>query len=128
MFTFSLKYFLLALVLFLTEVAIALYVNDSFVRPYLGDFLVVILIYCAIRAVWKGSPWKIALGVLLFAYGIEVLQYFNFVDRLGLSHNKLARTVIGYGFDPLDLLAYTLGIVALLLFTGLRASRKKERA
>ena len=58
---------------------------------------------------------KLAIGVLLFSYVIEVLQFFNIVDRLGLSGNKLAKTVIGYGFEWIDLLAYTLGIVTVLI-------------
>ena len=36
-------------ILLLTEVLIALYVHDAFVRPYIGDVLVVIVIYTFIR-------------------------------------------------------------------------------
>ena len=115
MLTFSFRYFLFALILFLVEVFIALYVHDGFVRPYVGDYLVVMLIYCAVRTFVKISPVKLAIGVLLFSYVIEVLQFFNIVDRLGLSDNKLAKTVIGYGFEWIDLLAYTLGIVTVLI-------------
>jgi len=115
MLTFSFRYFLFALILFLVEVFIALYVHDSLVRPYVGDYLVVMLIYCAVRTFINISPLKLAIGVLLFSYVIEVLQFFNIVDRLGLSDNKLAKTVIGYGFEWIDLLAYTLGIVTVLI-------------
>jgi len=99
----------------LVEVFIALYVHDGFVRPYVGDYLVVMLIYCAVRTFIKISPVKLAIGVLLFSYVIEVLQFFSIVDRLGLSNNKLAKTVMGYGFEWIDLLAYTLGIVTVLI-------------
>jgi len=115
MLTFSFRYFLFALILFLVEVFIALYVHDGFIRPYVGDYLVVILIYYAVRTFIKISPVKLAIGVLLFSYVIEVLQFFNIVDRLGLSNNKLAKTVIGYGFEWIDLLAYTLGVVTVLI-------------
>jgi hypothetical protein len=115
MLTFSFRYFFFALILFLVEVFIALYVHDGFVRPYVGDYLVVMLIYCAVRTFIKISPVKLAIGVLLFSYVIEVLQFFSIVDRLGLSNNKLAKTVIGYGFEWIDLLAYTLGIVTVLI-------------
>jgi hypothetical protein len=73
------------------------------------------LIYCAVRTFVEVSPLKIAIGVLLFSYTIESLQYFNIVDRLGLSHNLIAKTVIGYGFEWWDLLAYSLGIVTVLI-------------
>ena len=69
MLTFNLKYFLFALALFMIEVLIALFVHDSFIRPYLGDFLVVILIYCAVRTFIKASPLKIAIGcIAVFLY------------------------------------------------------------
>jgi len=115
MITFNLKFFLFALVLFIIEVLIALFVHDSIIRPYVGDFLVVILIYCGVRTFLKASPLKVAVGVLLFSYLIETLQYFSIVEKLGLAQNVLAKTVMGYGFDWLDILAYTLGIVTVLI-------------
>ena len=114
MLTFDKKYFLWAAVLFVVEVLIALFVRDAFIRPYVGDFLVVILLYCAIRTFLKAPVMKVALGVLMFAYLLEVLQYFRLVDRLGLTDNLLAKTVIGYGFAWLDMVAYTLGILIVL--------------
>ena len=115
MLTFNFKYFLFALILFVVEVLIALFVRDSFFRPYFGDYLVVILIYCAVRTFVNASPLKVAIGVLAFSYLIEVLQYFNIVDRLGLTDNEISRTVIGYGFEWWDMLAYTLGIATVLI-------------
>lgn len=121
MLTFNLKFFLAAIIFFIIEVLIALFVHDNFIRPYVGDFLVVILIYCAVRTFIKTSPLKVAIGVLLFSYLIETLQYFRIVDRLGLSQNVVARTVIGYGFEWWDILAYTLGIITVLFIEKYRA-------
>jgi len=126
MFKFNFRYFLLAFLLFVVEVLIALYVHDSFIRPYFGDFLVVILIYCAVRSVFSASTLKIAVGVLLFAYLIEGLQYIHIVDRLGLSDNALARTVIGVGFAWWDMLAYTLGVGLVLLLEVLSGRKLSE--
>ncbi|HEY1115083.1 MAG TPA: DUF2809 domain-containing protein [Chitinophagaceae bacterium] len=111
MLPFDKKYFLWAAVLFVVEVLIALFVRDAIIRPYVGDFLVVILLYCSIRTFLNGSVLKVSIGVLLFAYLLEVLQYFRLVGRLGLSDNLFAKTVIGYGFAWLDMVAYTLGIL-----------------
>ncbi len=119
MLTFNYRYFLLALIVFFVEVLIALFVHDSIIRPYGGDYLVVILIYAAVRTFIKGSPWKIASGVLLFTCALEVLQYYQIVDRLGLSGNQLAKTVIGYGFSWWDILAYALGVVTILMLEKL---------
>jgi hypothetical protein len=115
MLTFKPRFFLFALVLFTIEVIIALFVHDSFVRPYVGDYLVVILIYCAVRTFIKAMPLKVAIGVLLFSFIIELLQYFKIVDRLGLAGNQFAKTIIGYGFSWLDILAYTLGTITVII-------------
>jgi hypothetical protein len=115
MFRFNSRFFVFTVLLFVIEVLIALYVHDHFIRPYVGDYLVVMLLYCALRTFINASPLKIAIAVLLFAYLIELLQYFHLVDRLGLADNPLARTVIGYGFEWWDLLAYTLGVITILL-------------
>lgn len=119
MFRFNFRFFVFTVLLFVIEVLIALYVHDNFVRPYVGDYLVVMLIYCALRTFINASPIKITVAVLLFAYLIELLQYFHLVDRLGLADNPLARTVIGYGFEWWDLLAYTLGVITILLLEHL---------
>jgi hypothetical protein len=116
MFTFNKKYLILTIILFVIEVLIAVFVRDAFVRPYVGDYLVVILIYCAVRTVLKASVWKVAVGVLLFSFLIETLQYFHIVNRLGLENNVVARTVIGIGFEWMDFVAYTLGILTVLAF------------
>jgi hypothetical protein len=115
MLTFNLKYFLLAIIFFITEVFIALFVRDGFIRPYVGDYLVVMLIYCAVKTFVKAAPLKTAAGVLIFSYVVEVLQYLDIVERLGLSGNVIAKTVIGYGFEWWDILAYTLGVITILI-------------
>ncbi|SHF51990.1 ribosomal maturation YjgA family protein [Flavisolibacter ginsengisoli] len=128
MFTFNKKYLILTIILFLIEVLIAVFVRDAFVRPYVGDYLVVILIYCAVRTVLKASVWKVAVGVLLFSFLIETLQYFHIVNRLGLENNVVARSVIGIGFEWMDFVAYTLGILTVLAFESKKLNQRiKER-
>lgn len=114
-FRFNRTYFLLAVLLFIIEVLIALYVHDAIIRPYIGDLLVVILLYCFVRAFVNTNPVRTALGVLLFAYLIEVLQYLNIVKHLGLQHSRLANIVIGNSFEWIDMIAYTAGIVLIIV-------------
>ncbi len=116
MFRFHKKYFILAVILFFIEVFIALYVRDAVIRPYGGDYLVVMLLYCFIKSFVDARVRIVAYGVLLFSYVLEVLQYFNIVTLLGLQDNKIASTVIGTGFAWTDLLAYTLGVLTILWF------------
>ena len=114
MFGFYKKYFFFAVILFVIEVLIAAYVNDAIIRPYVGDYLVVILLYCFVRSFVKLPVIPLAIGVLLFAYAIETLQYFSLVDRLGLRPYRLAVIVIGSTFQWIDLIAYTLGIITVM--------------
>jgi hypothetical protein len=112
---FNKKYFLLTLILFIVEILIALYIHDSFIRPYFGDVLVVILIYCFIKSFFDFPKIQTAIGVLLFAFFIEFLQYLDIVSTIGLEHNKLARIVIGTFFSWEDILCYVVGILIVLM-------------
>ena len=115
MLKFNQHYFWLTMVIFLAEILIALFVNDRIIRPYGGDFLVVIMLYCLIRSFTLWPVNLTALLVLIFAYGLEVLQYFNYVDMLGLGSFPIARIVLGTTFQWGDMLAYTLGILFVMI-------------
>ena len=115
MFQFNRNYFILTILFFLTEVAIALFVHDNFIRPYFGDFLVVILLYCFLKAFVKISVLVAASLVLLFSFAIETAQYFNTVEKIGMQDSKIATVVLGNSFAWMDLLAYTLGIVSVIV-------------
>ena len=45
----SFFYAICFVVILVVEIIIGIYVRDNFVRPYMGDALVVVLIYCFIR-------------------------------------------------------------------------------
>lgn len=114
LFKFSLKYFLLTLLLLGTEICIALFVDDHFIRPFVGDYLVVILIYTLIKSFFNFSVLKTAFGVLIFSFVIEFLQYLELVSFLGLEKNTFARIIIGTSFSWYDLICYTSGILTVL--------------
>ena len=117
---FNKNYFLLFLFLLVIEILIALFVHDSFIRPYIGDVLVVILIYCFIKSFFSTPVTKTAIATLLLACAIELLQYFNLVDTLGLQHSKAARIIIGSAFDWKDMLAYVAGIGLVLIIERMK--------
>ncbi|OYQ49003.1 hypothetical protein CHU92_00515 [Flavobacterium cyanobacteriorum] len=112
--SFHKTYFFLTVFLFIIEVLIALYIRDNFIRPYFGDVLVVILIYCFIRSFFRWPVVPVAVGVLLFAFAVEALQYLNIVERLGLKDSKLAKVVIGNSFAWEDMLCYLAGAVIII--------------
>ena len=115
MLKFRPAYLIFSVILFTVEVLIAIYINDNFIRPYFGDFLVVILLYCMIRSVININVFNTSVFVLLFAYLVEFLQYMQIIRILGLEKYGLARVIIGTSFSWTDILSYTLGILMVLL-------------
>jgi hypothetical protein len=120
MFKFNIYYFIAFIILFISEVLIALYAHDEFVRPLLGDFLVVIMLYCLVKSVVKKQEFEIGLFVLIFAYLVELGQYYQLVKLVGLGDNQLANVVFGNFFSWVDIVMYTLGIMLVLTFEYLR--------
>lgn len=109
------RYLALTIILFITEVLIGVYVRDNFIRPFGGDFLVVILIYCFVKSFFNWPVIKTAIGVLVFSYMVEMLQYFKIVNLLGLKQNLVARIIIGTSFSWVDMACYTAGIALVLV-------------
>ncbi len=98
------------------EVLIALYVNDSFVRPYIGDVLVMAVLYYLIRSFLpEGLPY---LTLWLFLIGIlaELMQFFNIIRILGLQGNAFMRILLGSTFDIKDIACYGAGCLLISLF------------
>lgn len=89
--------------------------RDSFVRPTLGDVLVIPLIYTLLQTLRPSPPLPMALGVLGLACLIELSQALQLLTRLGLADHALLRIVLGATFDPHDLLAYLAGCLLILL-------------
>ena len=117
---FNKKYLFLTIILFSIEVLIALYVKDSLIRPFVGDVLVVCLIYCFLRIFLNFSHWKIAPGVLVFACLIEISQYFDLVKLLGFENNRVISIVLGRTFEWADFAAYFAGFLLILFFEKIR--------
>ncbi|WP_298895571.1 DUF2809 domain-containing protein [uncultured Psychroserpens sp.] len=112
---FNKPFFASSLLLLLTEVGIAAFLSEGFIRHTFGDFLVVILIYCFLRSFIQTKPIYIAIVVFIIAFVIEFLQLFNLLDYLNLRHNEMATIILGSTFEVSDLIAYTLGILTILL-------------
>ncbi len=113
---FNKKYFLAFCILLFTEVYIALYVHDQIIRPFIGDLLVVILIYCFVRAFTKFPYLKVIIAVLLFAYIVEAIQATSFINWIGFSENKVAKIILGNSFDWSNMMAYTIGALLIFIF------------
>ena len=103
---------LISLLLLGIEVLIGMF-GHGWVRSYLGDVLVVILLYTIVRTIIpnKKIPWFIIPTVIvIFAFIVEFLQLWGFCDKFGIT-NKLLRIIIGTGFSIIDLVSYLIGII-----------------
>jgi hypothetical protein len=112
--TFRPAYAVVAVILFAVEVFIALSLHDGFVRPYVGDVLAVMLVYCALRAVTPLRTIAAITTTLVFAFAVELAQLFNLLDFLALRGNAAAETVLGGSFDLFDLVAYAIGALIIV--------------
>lgn len=104
-----------ALVILAAEVAIALWVHDRVVRPYVGDALAVIWLYCVVRIGWRRPSWWLPWAVFGAAVAVELVQYLELGRRLGLLDNPVLRILLGSFFDWADIACYLAGT---LLLTG----------
>jgi len=114
--TFNLTYFIITLLLFSIETLIAIYLKTGFIRHTFGDYLCVILLYCFFKTFIKGHHFKITISVLLIAFIIEFLQLTNYLELFHLHNNQLAKLILGSTFHVLDLVAYSLGIITVIIF------------
>ncbi len=104
-------YLVLFIILVVFEVLIALFVHDNFVRPYVGDIIVVVVIYCFLKIFIPNKVKLLPLYVFIFASAVEVAQYFNFVSLLGLSDIKFFRILLGTSFSWIDIICYAAGAI-----------------
>ena len=110
-----LTYALLFLSVLLAEILIALFVKDAFVRPYVGDMLVTVLICCFLRIFFPTGVKLLPVYVFIFASAVEVGQYFDIVKLLGLENNTFLSVMLGRTFSLADILCYAAGCI---LFFG----------
>jgi hypothetical protein len=108
-------YALAAAILFLVEIAIALWIRDGFVRPYGGDILAVILVHLVLRAVTTLRVVPAAIVAFLIGVLVEVGQAVNLLGMLGLADHDVARVVLGTSFSIGDIACYAAGAAIAVL-------------
>ena len=112
----------LFLILLGIEVLIALFIRDRFIRPYVGDVLVVAVVYFFLRVfIPEKYPWLPAV-VFFFAAAVEFSQYLGLADRLGVV-NPVLRTVLGSVYDTMDIVCYGVGCAFLGAYEWVRRKR-----
>ena len=117
-FKFNKNYFISFLIIISIEIGV-LY-TKGFIRHTLGDFLIVITIYCFVMSFVRTSFLKAAIAVLIFSFSIEFIQLTSFLTYFHLENSSIAKTFFGNTFSIQDLIAYCLGIGFVILIENKR--------
>jgi len=87
--------------------------GHDFVRGFLGDVLVVQFIYLLARFVISFRyRFQLAAVVMLIGIATEILQYLS---AGSIPRNIAAELTVGSTFDPLDIVAYAVGLMIVLV-------------
>jgi len=117
LFQFNYAYFLVTIFIFLTEVLIATVLkNNLFIRAYLGDVIVVMLLYTFIKSFFTVNDTKLILGIFIFSCLVEFAQYFSIAEKFGFRPGSIMYIVIGNSFSWIDIICCAAGCLLLYLF------------
>ena len=111
-----LPYIIGSVLLVAVEVCIGVFYFSHFIRSYVGDVIIVWVLYCLFRSFVprKFSSYGVALGILAFSFAVEFLQKAHIADILGVE-NELLRIIIGTSYAAEDLWCYTAGTAVTIL-------------
>ncbi len=113
------KYLLITIGIFIAEILVATTFADiRVIRSYLGDYLVVMLIFYLVKSFYDISPLALSLSVFFFACSVEIAQYFHLADALGLRHGSLFSILVGNSFSWIDIVMYFLGCLTSYCFNA----------
>lgn len=112
-------YLIVALIIFFIELLVIK--TEGFIRYTVGDFLVVIMIYCLLRSIKKISARAAAISVFILSFVIEFVQLTQISKSELFKEYEFLQLVLGTSFSIEDLIAYSLGI-ALAYFIDKRYS------
>ena len=119
-----LAYLAVFFILLAAEICIGLFVRDSFIRPYVGDMLVTVLLCVLVRILWPEGIRLLPVWVFLFAAAVEFGQLLGIGKLLGLEDTVLG-VIIGATFDFKDIFCY--GIGCMLFGTAERLLDRKRK-
>ncbi|MBQ7595261.1 MAG: DUF2809 domain-containing protein [Clostridia bacterium] len=90
------------------EFIIGIYFHDDFIRPFVGDVIIVIVIYSFVRVFVPQKAYWLSAAVFVFAALVEFSQIIPLCDLLGVRNNFL-RVIMGVSFAWEDIICYAVG-------------------
>ena len=123
-----LPYIIGFLLLVAVEVCIGIFYFNHFIRSYIGDVIIVWVLYCLFRSFVpkKFNSYAVAIGILVFSFIVEFLQKAHIADILGVK-NELLRIIIGTSYAVEDLWCYAAGTAVTLIEIFLYQQLKKRK-
>ncbi len=100
--------------LLITEIIIGAFCG-GFIRAYVGDVLIIPLIYCFVRIFYTRENKFLPLAVGGLGILAEVIQYFDFCGIFGIDKGSLLGIIIGSHADFKDIVCYSVGVVLIYL-------------
>ena len=83
----------------------------AFVGAYAGDALWAAMVYLLAASLWtRARVSTLALGAVLFSFGIEITQLYHAPWIDAVRANRLGGLALGYDFVWSDLACYTAGV------------------
>lgn len=109
-----LKYFIAFILLLIIEILIERFAT-GFIRFTIGDYLAVMLVYTLIKGTVNISIGKAILITFIIAFSIEFLQLSDLQNNFPAEYSKTLKIILGTSFSFGDLVAYSLGIISIIL-------------
>lgn len=97
------------------------------IRSFFGDVLAVIWVYAGFRAFIAARPWWLACAAWMTGLLVELGQYLAMLFQFRIE-NRIVRMVLGSTPDWWDVLAYTVGFIAVLAIDAWRSRRAAASA
>ncbi|PJZ56958.1 DUF2809 domain-containing protein [Leptospira barantonii] len=92
---------------------------NRFIRGFIGDVVVVMLLYVFFKSIADFDPVKLSIFIIVFSFSVEVFQYFKMLRLFGFEETRSTKIIFGSVFDWMDLLAYLIGVFLIFYFDTL---------
>lgn len=118
-FKFSLSALITTIALFITLVTLATAgAGLGWIRSFMGDVIAVIFVYSALRTIIDANKLVLVVAAFLVGVIIELGQYLAKITGVEIGNNAL-RIILGATPDWLDVLAYGIGAVLIIIYLEL---------
>lgn len=118
------KYLIIFIVIFMVEVFIGVYSHSGIIRNYVGDILVIPVMYFFVRIIYPKRIRKLPYILFLFAVIVEILQYMKINDILGIEGSSLLGILLGSTGDIKDILCYFIGTIIIIIIDVIENIRR----